>query len=70
VIDPRTGRPTEATVLSAVALPSATETDALSTALLTLGRAGENLISSSWAGAKTLVVCQEESSLRISSHGL
>src|SRR5688572_1523820 len=40
VIDPRTGEPTNAAVLSAVVLPSATETDALSTALLTLGPAG------------------------------
>jgi thiamine biosynthesis lipoprotein len=69
VIDPRTGQPTEAAVLSAVALPSATETDALSTALLTLGSVGENLILSSRVGAKTLVVHLEENSLRLSSHG-
>jgi thiamine biosynthesis lipoprotein len=35
VIDPRTGGPAASAVLSAVALPSATESDALSTALLT-----------------------------------
>ena len=37
VIDPRTGEPTANAILSAVVLASATETDALSTALLALG---------------------------------
>jgi len=37
IIDPRTGSPTDAAIMAAVVLPSATETDALSTALLTLG---------------------------------
>ena len=41
VIDPRTGSPTEGAVLSAVVLASATETDALSTALLVTGRLGQ-----------------------------
>jgi thiamine biosynthesis lipoprotein len=40
VIDPRTGQPVEDAWLSAIILPTATETDALSTALLTLGSAG------------------------------
>jgi len=40
VIDPRTGQPTEGALLSAVVLPSATESDALSTMLLTLGPEG------------------------------
>jgi thiamine biosynthesis lipoprotein len=34
VIDPRTGSPTDGALLSAVVLPRATESDALSTALL------------------------------------
>jgi thiamine biosynthesis lipoprotein len=42
VIDPRSGQPVSGTLLAAVALPSATETDALSTALLVLGEAGMN----------------------------
>jgi len=37
IIDPRTGSPTDAAIMAAVVLPSATETDALSTALLTSG---------------------------------
>jgi thiamine biosynthesis lipoprotein len=45
VIDPRTGQPTDAAVLAAVALPDSTETDALSTALLALGGPGLDLIA-------------------------
>jgi FAD:protein FMN transferase len=41
VLDPRTGQPVSAHLLAAVVLPSATETDALSTALLV---AGEELV--------------------------
>ena len=37
VLDPRTGQPVTTTLLAAVVLPSATETDALSTALLVTG---------------------------------
>jgi thiamine biosynthesis lipoprotein len=37
VIDPRTGQPAEGALLAAIVLPSATESDALSTMLLTLG---------------------------------
>lgn len=40
VIDPRAGRPVVGAVLAAVVLPSATESDALSTALLALGSSG------------------------------
>jgi thiamine biosynthesis lipoprotein len=41
IIDPRTGQPAGHTVLAAVILPSATESDALSTALLALGWPGQ-----------------------------
>jgi thiamine biosynthesis lipoprotein len=44
VIDPRTGHPVNNAVLAAVALPSATETDALSTALLVLGSESHDAI--------------------------
>ena len=40
VIDPRSGEPAGDAVMAAVALPSTTETDALSTALLTRGQTG------------------------------
>jgi FAD:protein FMN transferase len=44
IIDPRTGYPAAAADLAAVVLASATETDALSTALLTLGLDGHEQI--------------------------
>jgi len=55
VLDPRSGQPTTAALLSAVISPSATETDALSTALLTLGIAGQNRIAGLRPGIKTLL---------------
>lgn len=56
VIDPRLGHPVTTAVLSAVILPSATETDALSTALLTLGLAGLESISRLRPGMRCLVI--------------
>lgn len=44
VLDPRTGQPTQSARSTAVALPSATESDALSTALLVLGQAGIEIL--------------------------
>jgi len=58
VIDPRTGEPVARADLAAVVLPSATETDALSTALLTLGVEGLPQISGLRAGIRTLVAGQ------------
>lgn len=45
VIDPRSGQPADSALLAAVATPDATETDALSTALLTLGAQGLDFIA-------------------------
>ena len=45
IIDPRTGHPADNADLAAVVLPSATETDALSTALLTIGPLGQDTIA-------------------------
>jgi thiamine biosynthesis lipoprotein len=56
VLDPRAGAPVSGSVLAAVALPSATETDALSTALLVHGAAGNPIIASLRPGMRTLVV--------------
>jgi thiamine biosynthesis lipoprotein len=56
VIDPRFGHPVTTAVLSAVILPATTETDALSTALLTLGLAGHDMISRLRPGMRSLVV--------------
>jgi thiamine biosynthesis lipoprotein len=70
VIDPRTGQPAAAAHLAAVALPSATETDALSTALLTLGLDGHGLISRLRPGIRTLVRANVNGSWHAAGHGL
>ena len=72
VIDPRSGHPVEGALLAAVVLPSATETDALSTALLTLGPAGHKTIASLRPGMRTLVACRPDKSswLQIEAHGI
>jgi FAD:protein FMN transferase len=70
VLDPRTGQPTEGALLAAVALPSATETDALSTALLTLGAAGQAVLAAMRPGTKSLVVSGAKESLQVLRHGL
>lgn len=69
VIDPRTGCPVEKAVLAAVALPAATETDPLSTALLAIGRDGLSRISSLRPKMKTLVVHRLAGCLELSSTG-
>ena len=56
VLDPRTGEPTSAGLLAAVVLPSATETDALSTALLTSGIEGHQQIAKLRPGMRTLLL--------------
>lgn len=56
VLDPRTGQPVAHATLAVVVAPKATETDALSTALLTLGAAGQKRIAGLRAGLRTLVV--------------
>ena len=61
VLDPRTGHPVQGALLSAVALPSGTETDALSTALLVLGDAGHDILGKLRPGIRTLVLTTDES---------
>lgn len=56
IIDPRTGRPAAGAQVAAVVLPSPTETDALSTALLVSGPGDHEAISSLRTGMRTLVV--------------
>jgi thiamine biosynthesis lipoprotein len=60
VMDPRTGEPVRGAALAAVSLPSATETDALSTALLVLGEAGFPALEAVAPGCKALVAYREE----------
>jgi FAD:protein FMN transferase len=70
ILDPRTGQPATAAVLAAVVLPSATETDALSTALLILGPEGHDRIKSLRLGMRTLVASETEGQLQIMGKGI
>jgi thiamine biosynthesis lipoprotein len=70
IIDPRTGEPAIGTVLAAVVLPSATDTDALSTALLTVGTAGHEAIAKLRPGIRTLVVSESGGELRVEAKGI
>lgn len=69
VINPRTGEPVSGAVLAAVALPSATETDALSTALLVLGEAGLERILAIRPAARALTATPREAGLEIARLG-
>jgi thiamine biosynthesis lipoprotein len=69
VLDPRSGRPAARAVLAAVALPSATETDALSTALLVAGSPGAGRIERLRPGMRTLLLVRDTSTGRYSTRG-
>lgn len=56
VIDPRTGRPVRTALMAAVVVPSATESDALSTALLTAGEVFQDQLERQRPGARSLLV--------------
>ncbi len=70
VIDPRTGQPVSGALLAAVISPAATETDALSTALLTLGASGHEKISSLRNGMRTLLVTRAASGFHVEARGI
>ncbi len=70
VIDPRTGWPVNNAIQAAVVLPSATETDALSTALLVLGPNGHEAIQNLRPGMKTMVMGPEEENFGFKSSGI
>jgi thiamine biosynthesis lipoprotein len=59
VLDPRTGRPVTGASLAAVAMPSATDSDALSTALLTLGASWLPTFRERWPDAQAWVIGNE-----------
>lgn len=61
VIDPRSGQPVAGAWLAAVILPTATETDALSTALLTLGPAGREQLCRDRPNLRALLVTHSSS---------
>jgi thiamine biosynthesis lipoprotein len=60
VLDPRSGQPVAGALLAAVVLPSTTETDALSTALLVLGEPGLKQLATLRADLRALVVTENE----------
>jgi len=70
VIDSRTGAPVSGADLAAVILPSATETDALSTGLLTLGLEGASLIPELRPGMRALVVARKDKQLCAEGRGI
>jgi len=61
VIDPRSGHPVSGACLAAVILPTATETDALSTALLTLGSGGHARLAEHRPAIRSLIALPDES---------
>lgn len=63
VLDPRTGEPVAATLLAAAELGSAAEADALSTALLVLGRPGLALLGRARTDARLLTLGPDEGSV-------
>jgi thiamine biosynthesis lipoprotein len=70
VLDPRTGWPVSEAVLAAVVLPSATETDALSTALLVLGMEGRPKLARLRPGMKTLLAAEAQGEFRVETDGI
>ena len=60
VLDPRSGQPVNGAVLTAVAAPSATTCDALSTALLVLGCHAGELITNLDDSIRTVIVCPKD----------
>ncbi len=60
VLDPRRGRPVEGAMMTAVVAGSATEADALSTALLVLGRGGGALVDRLRGHVKMLLLLTSE----------
>jgi FAD:protein FMN transferase len=70
VIDPRTAAPVSGAVLAAIVLPCATETDALSTALLTVGAAGHEKIFGLRPQTRTLLITGREGQFTVESKGI
>jgi len=71
VLDPRSGRPVQGALLAAVVCASATDSDALSTALLTLGEPFFGQLSALRPEASALVVEREaDGQTRVARHGL
>lgn len=72
VMDPRKGEPTDAAVLAAIVHPSATDTDALSTALLALGIGGLDTVTAFDNRTRALVIARsvEPSAFQVATKGI
>jgi len=70
VIDPRSGQPAGCAVQAVVAFPSTTESDALSTALLTLGPSGLELLARIRPGSRCLVIAHDGTNLCPTARGI
>jgi thiamine biosynthesis lipoprotein len=70
VLDPRSGQPVAGAVLAAVVLPSATETDALSTALLAIGSEEQEKIINLRPGMRSLLLSEHDGSLKVQANGI
>ena len=70
VLDPRTGEPVAGALLAAVVCPSAAETDALSTALLTLGAGGLDTVTALRPGLRALVVGEQDGRPMVRTRGI
>jgi thiamine biosynthesis lipoprotein len=70
VLDPRTGQPADSALLAAVVLSSATESDALSTALLVHGAGGHDPLSTLRPGMRTLLLTKSASGIYAETHGI
>lgn len=70
VLDPRTGHPVHRALLAVVVLPSATETDALATALLTAGQDGLDTMTRLRPDRRTLLMLPGEDGVHVQSHGI
>lgn len=72
VMDPRSGEPTDNAVMALVVTESATESDALSTALLTIGPAGLDQIAAVRPASRSMVAAKTDDPerYRIESRGI
>jgi FAD:protein FMN transferase len=70
VLDPGTGTPAERAWMAAVVLPSATEGDALSTALLVRGATCQETMAQRRPGMRSFVATATESGIHLSGLGL
>jgi FAD:protein FMN transferase len=70
IMDPRTGAPARCGLMAAVVLPSATESDAFSTALLVLGPDGQSLLTARRPGMRTFLLHRQNQKVAAVAQGI